>query len=194
MEEQILYRQLQKRTAKLEITDKVIQSISRIKIPTFDAEENRKIQEVHKEVLRVAQRKNKSGEVGCLISMETWICRFIIGTENMVSITQDENSYHMVKGLPRNSLIFIHNHPRNTLFSEMDIRSFLKADNIWLMTVVCNNGRIHLLMKHPDFNSFSAEIGYNELLEHMSVVSAVKRFLRICSKYGLYYRYGGNTR
>lgn len=192
MENKILYYQLQKRTGKFPITDSSIDSVRCIKIPTFREEENLQMQQLHKKLLYISRQKNNSDEVGCLVSLVDWSFRFVIGTENAVSLARDTIACHMVKTYPRGSLVFLHNHPRNTVFSETDLRSFLKADSILLMSVVCNDGKVHLLMKRAGFQPLEAEIGYNQLVNETSEVSAVRRYLRICGKYGLYYKYGGN--
>lgn len=194
MENRELYGQLTRRMKKLPITDDVIDSVMRIRIPVFDNEENKLIQYFQQELLRVSKRKNNSNEVGCLISMSDWSPRFILGNENSITLADDSVCYRKVKESPKNSLIFMHNHPRNTIFSETDLRSFFKADSIWIMTVICNNGRIHMLMKDSFFQPVSAEIEYNRQVVLQSDTSAVKRFLRTCRKWGLHYKYGGNIK
>lgn len=102
MENRELYGQLTRRMKKLPITDDVIDSVMRIRIPVFDNEENKLIQYFHQELLRVSKRKNNSNEVGCLISMSDWSPRFILGNENSITLADDSVCYRKVKESPKN--------------------------------------------------------------------------------------------
>ena len=96
---------------------------------------------------------------------------------------------------PKNSLIFIHNHPKNSTFSEVDLKSFLAADSLLMMTVVCNNGRIYSLTKEEGFDDFEAISYYNSIFDSVNYEdSAVAEFLRTCSKVKLIYGYGDNMK
>ena len=45
------------------------------------------------------------------------------------------------------TLIFMHNHPNNSCFSERDFFNFVSEDKMFLATAVCNNGNIHIMKK-----------------------------------------------
>lgn len=69
---------------------------------------------------------------------------------------------------PSNSLIFIHNHPKNSTFSEVDLKSFLVADSLLMITVVCNSGRVYSLTKGHGFDVFKAISYYNYIYDKTS--------------------------
>ena len=91
---------------------------------------------------------------------------------------------------PKNSLIFLHNHPRNSCFSEIDLYSFMTADPIYMISVIGNNGRQFFLIKMEDYDKEKALKYYNEIYERIEG-STVKEFLRTCRKIGLKFVYGG---
>lgn len=91
---------------------------------------------------------------------------------------------------PKNSLLFLHNHPRNTCFSEIDLSSFMTADPIYMISVIGNNGRQYYLIKNEEFDKGKALQYYDELFENFEG-SSVKEFLRTCRKVGLNFVYGG---
>ncbi|MDC7278655.1 hypothetical protein NXH64_03970 [Butyrivibrio fibrisolvens] len=95
-----------------------------------------------------------------------------------------------MKYSPKNSLIFLHNHPQNTCFSEVDLRSFMTADAIYMMSVIGNNGRIFFLIKTDDYDKAASLVFYEKLFENFEG-SSVKEFLRTCRKVGLKFVYGG---
>ena len=68
----------------------------------------------------------------------------------------------MLVNAPKNSLIFLHNHPKNRIFSERDLESFMAADGILLMGVVCNNGTQYFMSKN---NQFDKEEALNYIID-----------------------------
>ena len=92
-------------------------------------------------------KNNNSNEVGMLVSLIDWKYIVICGTENGISLGTVPQAKELVCTAPRNSLLFLHNHPKNSIFSETDLESFLTADSILMATVVCNNGKQYFLAK-----------------------------------------------
>lgn len=140
-----IFEQLQKRTSKLQITQAAINNVRKIELNGFDKEELLQIQTLHKELLRYSMRNNDSNEVGMLVSLIDWKYIVICGTENGISLSVVPQAKELVCTAPRNSLLFLHNHPKNSTFSETDLESFLTADSILMATVVCNNGKQYFL-------------------------------------------------
>ena len=60
------------------------------------------------------------------------------------------------------TVVVMHNHPRNGLFSGADIRSFIDFNSIYLMTAVCNDGTIYMLRKEKNFNPLLMQKYYND--------------------------------
>lgn len=125
-----------------------------------------------------------------LVKLINWEYITICGTENGISLASIPQARELVCTAPKNSLLFLHNHPKNTTFSETDLESFLTADSIWMVTVVCNNGRQFFLSKTVQFDKFQALVYYDDVYG-LSEEGSVKEFLRTCKKVGLDYSYGG---
>lgn len=186
-----IFEQLQKRTSKMQITHETVDSVRKISMDGFDNEELEKIQSLHKELLRYAMKNNDSNEVGMLVSLIDWKYIVVCGSENGISLGTVPKARELVCTAPKNSLLFLHNHPKNTAFSETDLESFLTADSILMVTVVCNNGRQFFLSKTAQFDKYKALVYYDEVYG-ITEEGSVKEFLRTCKKAGLDYNYGGN--
>lgn len=146
------------------IDDDTIAKIARIE--AFESNEmNKLLYEHHKNLLKIAQRKNASKEVGLFWDLNNVYKEplKIMGKVNGFNINSNDNVSKMVKN-PYNLLtvVVMHNHPRNGLFSGADIRSFIDFNSIYLMTAVCNDGTIYMLRKETNFNPLLMEKYYNE--------------------------------
>lgn len=186
-----IFEQLQKRTSKMQITQEIIDSVRTVYLDGFDNEESEKIQALHKELLRYSMKNNDSNEVGMLVSIMDWKYIVICGTENGISLGTVPQAKELVCTAPRNSLLFLHNHPKNSIFSETDLESFLTADSILMATVVCNNGRQYFLTKTSLFDKHKALVYYDKVYD-LTEEGSVREFLRTCKKVGLDYNYGGS--
>lgn len=185
-----LWEQLQKRTTKQIITDNSIEDVREVKLKEFDQEEATEIQKLHKFLLKYAMHRNDSNEVGFLVNLIDWTYISIKGSVNGVSMSTVPDARELLFSAPKNSLLFLHNHPNNSIFSEKDLESFLTADSILMVSVVCNNGRQYFLTKTADYQKEKALLYYDDIYEKMEQGS-VKEFLRTCSKVGLSFQYGG---
>lgn len=169
---------------------KYLDNIKRIDIPDFDDEESEIIKELHKKLLKRSMNKNDSNEVGMLVNLQDWTNIMINGTENGVTLKKDKAASNLICTAPKNSLLFFHNHPKNSCFSEKDLESFMISDAIKMMSVVCNNGRLYYLIKMDTFDKCEALMHYETIYSKIESGS-VKEFLRTCSKVGLKFIYGG---
>lgn len=185
-----IFFQQEKRTTKMIITQENIDAIKRIKIPGFDDEEIDTIRDLHKKLLNRSMNKNESNEVGMLINLQDWSDIIVDGTENGVTLKNVTKAYELLCTAPKNSLLFFHNHPKNSCFSERDLESFLTSDAIIMISVVCNNGRLYYLIKTDTFNKDTALFYYDKIYEETESGS-VQEFLRTCSTIGLKFFYGG---
>lgn len=185
-----IFEQLQKRTTKLLITEEAIERVKVISVDEFDEEENEKLQQLHKQLLSLAKTKNNSNEVGFLINLMDWSYIVIYGTENGISLGSQEEAKELICTAPQKSLVFLHNHPKNSIFSERDLESFFTADSILSMSVVCNNGFVYFLTKEQCYDKYQSLVTYNKIYED-NEEGCVREFLRICKKIGLSFDYGG---
>ena len=121
--------------------------------------------------------KNDSNEVGMLVNLQDWTNIMINGTENGVTLKKDKAASNLICTAPKNSLLFFHNHPKNSCFSEKDLESFMISDAIKMMSVVCNNGRLYYLIKMDTFDKCEALMHYETIYSKIESGS-VKEFLR----------------
>lgn len=142
----------QARKTKLLITHESISRIFTPKLDLFDEDECKRIEALHKELLETAMRDNNSNEVGFLVNLVDWSYLKTLGGEQGITIRSNPDAKELLITAPTHSLIFLHNHPRNSIFSERDLNSFLTADAILMVTVVCNNGRTYYLEKSANYN------------------------------------------
>lgn len=82
------------------------------------------------------------------------------------------------------SIVIMHNHPRNGLFSSADIQSFIDFDSVYLMTAVCNDGTIYMVRKEKNFNPLLMQKYYNEG-KNRSKYEALQEKLKKAKKLGL---------
>ena len=184
-----VFFQQAKRTTKMMISQESIDNIKRVPIPGFDREELDNIKLLHIKLLKRAV-KNRSNEVGMLVNLQDWSDIVVNGTENGVTLKNDTMAYNLLCTAPKNSLLFFHNHPKNSCFSERDLESFLTSDAIIMMSVVCNNGRVYDLLKMDTFDKDTALFYYERVYEETEMGS-VQEFLRKCGSIGLKFLYGG---
>lgn len=181
----------QVRKTKFLISEEYISKVSSPKLDLFDDEECDKIKSLHKKLLEIAMKDNDSNEVGFLVNLIDWSYMITLGGERGITIKSNPDAKELLITAPTHSLVFLHNHPRNSVFSERDLNSFLTADAILMVTVVCNNGRAYYLAKTEDFKKEEALKYYDELFEKEEIEYTVKEFLRTCKKVGLSFYYGG---
>lgn len=179
-----IFLQKTKRTTKMVITQENIDAVKRIDILGFDDEEIETIKNLHKKLLKRSMNKNRSNEVGMLVNLQDWSDIMINGTENGITLKNNAMAYELLCTAPKNSLLFFHNHPKNSCFSERDLESFLTSDAIILMSVVCNNGRLYYLVKMDTFDKDAALFYYEKIYEETESGS-VREFLRTCGTIGL---------
>ena len=158
--------------------------------PDFDDEERDIIKELHRKLLKRSMNKNDSNEVGMLVNLQDWTDIIVNGTEDGIRLKEDKKAFDLICTAPKNSLLFFHNHPKNSCFSERDLESFMTSDAIKMMSVVCNNGRLYYLIKMDTFDRCEA-LMYYEAIYSKTESGSVKEFLRTCSKVGLKFIYGG---
>ena len=122
------------------ITDKAIERVPKVAISGYSDEQNTFIQQQHKELLRYAKDNNDSKEVAFV---------FEKGLTNRTEYVGNEKSLDFGTSLfgKGNDLFIMHNHPRNSGYSDRDIMLFLQNDNIKTITIAKNNGSIETLTK-----------------------------------------------
>lgn len=169
------------------ITQDVIDRVPCTQLFGFTNDENRYIQECHKELLSLSMRRNKSDEVGFLIDITNWERLVVWGDSHGIIMDSFPEARSLLDTAWNNHLIFLHNHPNNSCFSGNDLKSFCKHKSLYMITAIQNNGNIHVLAKTSAFYPEALLFEYNKYVEQQKGVVNV---LRQASKLGLQYKYG----
>ena len=86
------------------------------------------------------------------------------------------------------SIVIMHNHPRNGMFSGADLKSFADYASIYAMTAVCNDGTIYMIHKTSAFNPIALMLYYSEGIEKGDEYSGIKNVAKNARKIGIIYR------
>lgn len=169
------------------ITDETINRIAKVHMfnnPQLDE----KLYELHQKLLFDSKNKNNGYEVGYfwdLCDIDT--VYKINGSRNGIILANTPDVYRFIRNAPVSSVVIMHNHPRNGLFSAADLTSFSDFNSIYAMTAICNDGTIYMMKKTPNFNPIILFQCYNDGLGK-GVYSGMKNVARNIGKIGIEYR------
>ncbi|MGM9571723.1 MAG: hypothetical protein ACI3ZR_05820 [bacterium] len=187
--------QAKKRDHKILITDIAIEKVPYIAIDGFTDEQNKMLQQEHKNVLKIAKEQNDSNEVLSICNSNFSKCIYTMGTEFGVDPNKNMEAVLFIKLAKPLSLKYIHNHPSTNSFSTVDISTFILEDTISTMSVVTNQGEVYVLHKSQkyDYNKVKTLFigiiqSYNK--KNFNGDEVVKRFLKNCQSGGVYYEKG----
>lgn len=127
------------------ITDKAIDRVPKVDISGYTDEQCKYIQQQHRELLKYARDKNNCNEVAFVFRKDFSDRSEFLGTDDSLSL----GTALMGKG---NDIFVMHNHPRNSSFSDTDIAFLLGTDNVKTLSVIKNNGLLEVLTKTQHFN------------------------------------------
>lgn len=126
------------------ITDQSIKSVPVVEVPGYSYEESMIIQQQHKELLDFSRGNNNNGECSFTFREGFSDRKRFIGTDDSVDFGSD--------GLNGSNIFVMHNHPRNSSYSDRDVRFLLDNENIRALSIVKNNGYVEVLVKNQDFS------------------------------------------
>ncbi|MGS3991589.1 minor capsid protein [Staphylococcus pseudintermedius] len=135
---------------KVYITEQAIDKVKLVKIPGHTDEENKFIQEKHKELLKDAKENNNSDEVAYLLKGDKVVKEY--GTQTGVDFSPGSESSRMLSESKKNSVTMLHNHPGSSIFSLTDLAIFIANDSIKTLTIVTNRGQIKYIVKTEKFS------------------------------------------
>lgn len=135
---------------KVYITEQAIDKVKLINIPGHTDEENRFIQEKHKELLKDAMENNNSDEVAYLLKGDKVVK--VYGSQTGVNFSPGSKSSRLLSESKKNSVTMIHNHPGSSIFSLTDLAIFIANDSIKTLTIVTNRGQIKYVVKTENFS------------------------------------------
>ena len=169
------------------ITPEIIERIPKVKL--FNNNEmDLKLYNFHKELLDVSMKKNNSNEVGFFWNLNNLDEVFVIkGSQKSITLS-DTIVCNWIKTAPKYSIVVMHNHPRNGLFSGADLKSFVDYVSIYAMTAVCNDGTIYTIYKTSEFDPIALMVYYNNGIQKGGEYSGIKHVAKNASKIGIKYK------
>ena len=175
------YLQQHKKGDKVMITEQAIQKVAKVSPNTCSSEQANKIQEMHKEILRISREQNMSNEVAMIIGSGGKVSAPVLGEKNNVNVTGDPEIYHALRSSDFRSITLAHNHPGLSYFSYEDIGIFVQYPSIQTMTVVSNQGKVWYISKKEKYDDEKVLELYLKTGEKMSGeknTDVVEKFLK----------------
>lgn len=161
-----------KRKEIIPISEKAISDVPEVKISGYTDEQCKTIQEQHKELLRYARGNNDSGEVAFVFREGLTDRKIVVGTDTEIDLGR------CTEGNGFNQFI-MHNHPRGSSFSKMDIGEWVGHDEIRSMSIIKNNGCVEIITKNSSFDKTIAMIDLKRAMKKCNndIDKAIAKFL-----------------
>lgn len=161
-----------KRKEIIPISERAISDVPEVKISGYTDEQCKTIQEQHKELLRYARDNNDSGEVAFVFREGLTDRKIVVGTDAEIDLGRS------TEGNGFNQFI-MHNHPRGSSFSRLDISEWAGSDGIKSMSVIKNNGAIEVITKSERFNKETVRTDLIRLIKknNNNIDKAIAKFL-----------------
>lgn len=129
------------------ITDSAITRVPKVNIRGYTEEQCSEIQRQHKELLRYSKNNNNNKEVAFVFDSSISKRKEFVGSDDMLDFGSS---------LHGKDLLVMHNHPRNSSYSDTDIAFLLENDNVRSLSIVKNNGSVEILTKSSSFDKEKA--------------------------------------
>lgn len=142
------------------ITDKAIERVPKVDIDGYTDEQCNEIQKQHKELLGFSKEHNQNKEVAFVFREDLTDKTPLLGADDHLDFGTSLSG----KG---NNLMILHNHPRNSSFSDVDISLFKNLKSLKTLTIVKNNGDVEFITKGDNFNDEVFKLEYNRLKKKM---------------------------
>lgn len=160
-----------KRKEIIPISERAISDVPEVKISGYTDEQCKTIQEQHKELLRYARDNNDSGEVAFVFREGLTDRKIVVGTDVEINLGQS------TVGNGFNQFV-MHNHPRGSSFSLLDVTEFLGNRGIKTISIVKNNGNVELLTKLGNIDPKESGLILSRLLKKHDTDKAIEKFLK----------------
>ena len=125
------------------ITDKSIEKVPNVTIRGYSAAQCDTIRSEHRELLKYSRDNNNGNEVAFVLKN---------GLTNRKVFTGTDDSLNFGSSLFGSDLFVMHNHPRNSSYSDTDIAFFLSNDTVKSLSIVKNNGKVEVLTKSEKYD------------------------------------------
>lgn len=157
------------------ITDTSINRVPNIKSNEYSSEQCAEIQQQHKELLKYSRDNNEGKEVAFV---------FDGNLKNRKEFKGEDDRLEIGSAIYGKDLIVMHNHPRNSSFSDADMKFFLKNDTVKTLTIVKNDGRVEMITKKESYDAGKAKIKIGRLFKDYvktesdsEIDKAIRKFL-----------------
>lgn len=192
IEDVVALEQAKKRDHKIAVTDVAIDKVPLVQVKGFSAEQNLRLQEAHKEILRIAKTQNDSNEVLGVYLHDFSRRVHVLGNEFGVVPSENLEAMSLFFSARRNEIMYLHNHPSTNKFSLADIMEFIRYGQIGLLSVVTNQGEIYVLNKGPQYDYNKARALFAKIFlkyeqGNLAHNKAVEEFLKECKEGGIIY-------
>lgn len=181
------------------ITRKSIESVKCTRIITGDGSEkyNKYIQYLAKKVLNISLTRTDgyiNDEVGILARLDgTYESQPIYGywNEDLQTSVIDSNKPDYIEAIEYNinraDLVFVHNHPNNSIVSLSDLFTLLWSYNIKLIVAVSNNGSINYALKTSNNSKYYYKL-YEAIINKINSkkISEQEAYNKLLSKQEVY--------
>lgn len=149
------------------VTMQAVAKIKSFNCDTLDAAKQRQLQNAHKRLLMEASKQPLGVEVGRVFDLDMQPL-----TGNITGNAEG----HSVK-LPNfdTPYIVIHTHPASGIFSHGDLKSFIKNENLKLMTALGHSGHIFAIEKTSTYDFAAADKIIKKLYEQILVMADTPR-------------------
>lgn len=138
------------------ITDRAIERVPKVDIDGYTEEQCIEIQKQHKELLKFSKEHNENREVAFVFRESLTDKIPLFGDDDYLDFGTSLSG----KG---DNLTILHNHPRNSSFSDVDISLFKNLKSLKTLTIVKNNGDVEFITKGDNFNDELFKLEYNRL-------------------------------
>lgn len=125
------------------ITDKSIEKVPNVTIRGYSAAQCDTIRSEHRELLKFSRDNNNGNEVAFVLKN---------GLTDRKIFTGTDDSLNFGSFLFGSDLFVMHNHPRNSSYSDTDIAFFLSNDTVKSLSIVKNNGKVEVLTKSEKYD------------------------------------------
>lgn len=171
-----------KKGKKVYINDIAISKVKVAEMSGISKETAEAIRDAHRELLKFSMEHNDSNEVVTVFNLKTnKYTSFVKGDRDTVDPSLDAENSHLFSFASKNSLAILHNHPGLSYFSMRDMRTFLTNDDIGMMTIVTNQGKVWVIKKRENFVrkkaiKLIAELRNDKRLKNLDEV--IEKFLK----------------
>ena len=157
------------------ITDKAIERVPKVDIDGYTDEQCRFIQQQHKELLKYARDNNENKEAAFVFNNDLSCRKEFLG---------EAEGLDFGNKLQGKDLFVMHNHPRNSSYSDTDIVFMLSHDVANSLSIVGNDGTVEVISKTDNYRKDNLKLDfkrqykkYVKTVSDVEIDKAVRKFI-----------------